>query len=529
MNLSEEQFNPGWRILILELLVFGAFLVLAARLVVTNVFSGSYYRNLSSGNLLREEKIPANRGVIFDRNGNPLVINAPVYLSKSCLTDNCDAKVISKEEAMMSTESSVLTVRSYPYGAVFAHVLGYVTPADRKGETGVEAEYDSLLAGRDGKNLYETNAVGAQVRSLGRVDPVPGQDLHLSLDLDLQKVLAENLQNRPTAAVATDPQTGEILALYSGPSFDPNLFTNLSTGAAWRDEAVKALFSDSRQPLFNRAIGGTFPPGSTFKVVVSAAALESGAITGETKIEDTGVLTVGKFTFSNWKWSRGGGTEGLLNIVGAIKRSNDIFFYKAGEATGAETITDWSKKFGLGQKLGIDLPGEATGLVPDKAWREANARDWYLGDTYHLAIGQGDLLVTPLQVNAWTNVVANGGKLCRPQVLLGGKENCRGLGIKPENLALIKEGMVEACSPGGTGWPLFDYTVKGRKIQTACKTGTAEFGDPKDRTHAWFTVFAPAKNPQISLTVLVEAGGEGSDVAAPIAKKALDVWFSDHQ
>ncbi len=325
------------------------------------------------------------------------------------------------------------------------------------------------------------------------INPVAGENLTVSLDLNLQKASYEAMAGFKGAVVVSIPRTGEILALVSRPSFDP--------------EHVSDYLDASGQPLFDRSISGTYPPGSTFKIITATAGLETGAIKPATRILDTGVLEIGPYKFPNWKWLRGGGTEGLLDVVGAIQKSNDIFFYKVGELAGVDNLIFWARKFGLGERLGIDLPGETRGVI-------VKTRDWYLGDTYHLAIGQGDLLVTPLQVNAWTSVIANGGKLCKPHVY--GPPNCKDLKIKPETISLIRKGMEEACQPGGTGYPLFGFNP-----QVACKTGTAEYGT-ESKTHAWFTAFAS----DISVTVLVEGGGEGSDVAAPIAKKILEAWFA---
>ena len=285
-------------------------------------------------------------------------------------------------------------------------------------------------------------------------------------------------------------------------------------------------------------------------------------------------MRVGDFSFGNWYFLQYGGIEGAVDIVKAIARSNDIYFYKLGETTGVATIAEWGKRLGVGQKTGIDIGGEAEGVMPDPVWKKkVRKEDWYLGDTYHLAIGQGDLTVTPLQVNMWTNVIASGGELCKPTLLKAISEkreaisNCRDLKIKKETIDLITEGMRRACYRGddvpyqGTGWPLFDFTVmretlsesggagEKRAVPVACKTGTAEFGlpaqagDPDNKTHAWFTAFAPLPSealakegsltdsatitgePEIVVTVLVEKGGEGSSVAGPIAKKILEEWF----
>ncbi len=532
--LSEDTFNSRFRLVVLGLLILAGLFIVFARVVVLAGFSGSYYRELSSGNRTRQTEIPANRGIIFDRYDKPLVANLPVFVRQKCSSGKCDREIITKEEALLDSNSEAIAARHYLYGPVLAHVLGYVSLADRVGVGGVEEIYNRELAGTPGKELFEVDATGKKLRSLGKLDQISGEDLHLTIDLNLQQALYEGLKGVSGAAVVTIPATGEVLALVSAPPYDPNLFTVLSADQENREKDIENVLHNPAQPIFDRAIGGTFPPGSTFKVITASAGMESGAITAATRIEDTGILVIGPFKFANWKWLRGGGTEGVLDLVGAIRRSNDIFFYKVGEMTGLDKIVDMAKRFGLGAKLGIDLPGEATGLVPDKAWREKYAREWYLGDTYHLAIGQGDLLVTPLQVNAWTAAMANGGKVCRPHVLAG-PNDCRDLGLKKETVDLIKKGMGEACSPGGTGWPLFNYRVKtaeGKEIVVSfsCKTGTAEFGDPKDRTHAWFTAFSQgavsSTKPQIAITLLIEGGGEGSDVAGPVVKKVLDKWYS---
>jgi penicillin-binding protein 2 len=310
--------------------------------------------------------------------------------------------------------------------------------------------------------------------------------------------------------------------------------------------------------------------------VTSLAGLEEGVITESTTVEDNGVITIGPFTFPNWYFLQYGKTEGVVNVVKALQRSNDIFFYKAGEWIGVTKLAEWARKVGIGAPLGIELSGEAGGLVPDPAWKKirfateadkiARNDEWYLGDTYHISIGQGYLLTTPLAVNTWTNIIANGGKLFRPTIrkitsLREEREQCKDLGLKKESVHIIMEGMEKACATGGTGWPLFNFSVSKAtgtpadiqesspsaavkvQIPVACKTGTAEFGDPKNRTHAWFTAFAPIPeqyipddikatenyidgNPEISVTVLVEGAGEGSNVAAPIAKKIFEEWFS---
>jgi penicillin-binding protein 2 len=273
----------------------------------------------------------------------------------------------------------------------------------------------------------------------------------------------------------------------------------------------------------NRTTSGRYHPGSVFKIAVAAGGLESGVIDGQTLIEDTGVIKIGDYSYSNWLWTKRGGTDGMVDVVKALKKSNDIFFYKLGERMGPDSIKEWAMKFGYGQKTGVEVFGEIDGVVPDEEWKkEARGENWFLGNTYHYAIGQGDLGVTPLQVNMSTNIIAANGKKCKMSLLKDTKPECETVKIKSDNLELVKSGMLAACSEGGTAWPLFNF-----KTKIACKTGTAEVGDGSQDTHAWLTAFAPADNPEISITVMVERGGEGSDVAAPIVGDILKEWFGE--
>lgn len=534
-----------------KVILVALFLVLLAALARLQVFQGPYFRALANGNRIKEVVLHAPRGVVSDRNGKPLLVNIPAFRLKSCNEQEtrCESSVISKDQAIelearglkRGQTLEVDATRQYLYGPMMGHLLGYVSEVsetelkgqagyllgDRVGRGGVEEFYQDSLRGKDGKRLVEIDATGKGEKTISNIDPVPGKNLDLAVDLTVQKAAYEAMDDRMGAVIASRP-TGEILALVSTPSFDPNLFTDLLLSSDERESRIGALFAASTQPLFDRAIAGTYPPGSTFKIVTSIAALETGGITAATTIDDPGILVIGPYKFPNWRFLRDGGTQGILDVVGALQKSNDIFFYRAGEWTGLDNLTGWSEKFGLSKPLGIDLPGEMGGSVPNSVWRKENAREWYLGDTYHLAIGQGELLTTPLQVNYWAAAIANGGNLCTPTVLLGGATKCRSLGINSKNLALVKKGMLAACSEGGTAYPLFDFKDPKdptKIIKIACKTGTAEFGDPKDRTHGWLTAFAPADDPQIVVTALVEAGGEGSDVAAPVVKKVLEAWF----
>lgn len=531
-NLSTKRVFLFYGLLIIS------FLLLIGRLLELQLFLGARYRALAEENRIKKEVVPAPRGVIYDRNNEPLVRNKPVYRLKE--KDKEEYKIISREEALRievagGEEATRLRMdigRDYLYSRFLAHVLGYLGEAtkeeveDRKwqsgdlvGRTGIEEEYEEILRGQDGGEIYEVDTSGNRIREMGQVEPLSGRDLHLSIDTQLSKVAfqalktfvaeeTEPVENRRGAVVVTNAKTGQVLVLVSFPSYNPNQITPEN-------------LVDEEKPMFNRAISGLYPPGSTFKIVTVVAGLEEERIDRWTIYEDVGEIRIGEYVYRNWYYIQYGRTEGEINLVWAIKRSTDTFFYKIGEWVGVNKLGEWGRAFGLGQKSNIDLPGEAMGLVPTPKWKEETLGEkWFLGNTYHLAIGQADLLTTPLQVNMVTSVIANDGRLCLPQVKKQEKKKCQDLKLKSETLKLVREGMKEACSTGGTAFPFFDFSPR-----VACKTGTAQFGDPEERTHAWLTAFAPIDNPEIVVTVLVEAGGEGSRVAAPIVKEVMEAWF----
>lgn len=517
--------------------------MLLARLVSVSLFQGKYYATMAENNRVKTTVIHAPRGIIFDRNNKPLVFNIPGFRQKiSDKTVILSHEQASEKIANAEKNIEIDSLRQYPYKEAFAHVLGYIgqitkeeleTPqfvsylgGDVIGKGGIEQMYESRLKGIAGKQLVEVDAVGKTIRALGQEDPIPGQNITLTLDQKLQEAAFDAIKNIKKGAVVVSTPEGEILVLLSKPSFDPNLFTmgatyRTATDSAYQD--VETILSDSQnQPLLNRAISGVYPPGSTFKLVTAAAGLETGKIDEQFSVVDTGVLQVGAFSFGNWYFLQYGKTEGEVNIVKGIKRSNDIFFYKLAEKIGPEKISEMARKLGLGDKTGIDLLGEVKGLVPSDAWkREVIGEQWYLGDTYHYGIGQGYLLTTPLQVNIWTQAIVNGGKIYQPHLLVNGKWKMVNGKLSEKTVSLIRQGMIESCAPGGVAWPLFEF-----KVSVACKTGTAQHGGAETLPHAWITLFAPAYDPQIIVTVLAESSGEGSNVAAPIAKKILEEWFN---
>lgn len=512
-------------------------LILLTRLFELQIIFGSQNRQIAEGNRIKKAVNLAPRGIIFDRHGRPLVANVPVFRFQKETISRQQALEIEAEGGVQAEELEVVMGRDYLYGSVLAHLVGYLAEADPEevasgyqlgdfiGRSGVEQQYEDKLRGTNGGEIFEVDSQGQRVREIGKTEPVVGEDVHLSVDVKLSQVafkaLTEFGQGNAGAVVVTLVKTGEILVLVSWPSFNPN-------------EITAETLADSTQPFFNRAVAGLYPPGSTFKIVTAAAGLEEGKVTRDTFYEDEGFIKIGEYIYKNWLFTKQGRTEGKINIVTALKRSTDTFFYKVGEWVGARKLAAWAKAFGLGQPTGIDLPFESAGLVPDPEWKEKTFGErWFLGNTYHFAIGQADLLVTPLQINMMMSVIANDGKLCQPSVVKSTLEEstsdggaCKDLQLKKETLVLIKEGLKQACSQGGTAWPLFGF-----QPQPACKTGTAEIGG-SEKTHAWLTAYAPAPTdppaggPEIVVTALIEEGGEGSDVAAPIVKKVLEYYFS---
>jgi penicillin-binding protein 2 len=443
-------------------------------------------------------------------------------------------------------------IRDYKDSNVFAHVIGHTGKVtqdelsghqdyllnDYIGKSGLELQYEQFLRGIPGKRQVEVDAQGNLKKTLAEVPATLGLNLKLNIDYELQKKIYDSLlevmgrgKAKKAAAVATDPQTGRVLALVSLPSFDNNMFAR-----GIKTDEYNQLLNDPNFPMINRVVDGTYPPGSTVKPMLATAALTEGVVKPNTKILDDGVIRVGSYTFYGYDHSG----LGLMDIYSAIAKSSDIYFYTVGGGNaktnftgmGPEKVAEWYRKFYLGQKSGIDLPYEKTGLVPDPQWKLATRDEkWYLGDTYHFSIGQGDLLVTPLQVNNWTATIANGGRIMQPFILDEVVDNA-GRAIKeiqpkvltdhvasPEIIKIVQDGMRQTVTLGSA------RSLNTLPIEISGKTGSAQF-DAKDlsRLHAWFTSYAPSSNPQIALTILVESGGEGSSVSVPVAKMVYEWW-----
>lgn len=475
----------------------------------------------------------------------------PVTLSDFVSHDDA-LRYISQLHTLAGVQVEAQAIRQYPSGEAMAPITGYVGKlsqadltadtnntyllSDSIGKTGLESIFEQQLRGVKGKTEVEITASGKATAIIAKDAALPGNNVVLSIDAKLQQELYDAILSYTTdhhlpggAAVAVDPNTGFVKALVSVPSYDPNLFTHgIST------DDYQTLLNDSRKPLFNKTISGEYPSGSTFKLIVASGALQEGVVTPQTTVMSTGGLTIGQARFPDWKI----GGHGRTDIYKALAESVNTYFYLAGGGSynpdtrqvtgglGISRIDNYASLFGLGEVSGVNLPNETAGLVPSPAWKQAHGQDWYIGDTYHVSIGQGDLLVTPLQVAMYTSVVANGGTLYTPQ-LAERTTNQAGEtvdSILPQvrrqgfvdanNLAVVRAGMRQAVLSGSA------RSLSSLPFTTGAKTGTAEIGET-GKEHAWFTVFAPYENPQLVLTVLIEDGGEGVYAALPIAKQVL--------
>ncbi len=529
----------------IRLFLFSSFLILFVRLFELQVIKGKYYQNLANGNRIRRITLKAPRGEILARGGELLAKNDKK--ENAIFFDVGRGYYVSGD--LNENKQKIVNVdgwiRDYPLKESASHITGYTgfvnenesgkissecinkgerSLSDLIGRSGLEEYYDCTLRGVDGEKLIEVSADGGYVRLLGEKEPIKGADLKTTVSYPLQEYVSTLLNGVKGAIIVTDSK-GEILSLFSSPSFNPNIFLN-------DQNKVVSILENKNLPLFNRAISGKYSPGSIFKPIIATAALQTSVIDKNYHYLDTGSINFttpyGNYSYTNWYYTQYGGSEGSIEVTRALARSTDTFFYKVGELTGIDNIVAWSKKFGLDTYSDIDLPGEVEGFVPDPSWKErVKGERWFLGNTYHLSIGQGDLALTPIGIHSAITAISNGGNLCTPHMISVFSENkenqCRSLEIGKENIELVKEGMKKACSSGGTGYTFFDFKQKSG-IDVACKTGTAQIGNI-EKTHAWFTAFAPFDKPEIVVTVLVEEGGEGSKVAGPIARSIFDFWF----
>ncbi len=577
--------------------VFFVLLLLLLRLWQLQVVEGEAFRALSENNRIRLKRTPPLRGVIYDRHGRVLVDNRPAFNVVLVPEDTPDVRaslaalsrymvenvtftdgvlprdprrpayegVVIAKDVTWSTLAAVeahqfdipgvsvevSTKRYYPAGALAAHLLGYVgevsprelarLPGYRMGDPigkfGLERRMEYYLRGKGGGQQIEVDALGKRLRVLGEVEARAGKSLVLSLDRELQQKAEEALAGHEGALVVLDVWTGEVLALASRPGFDPNVFARGIRTQEWH-----ALLSDPLRPLSNRAIQGQYPPGSTFKVIMAVAALEKGVVTPATRFFCGGGLPFGGRVFRCWK--KGG--HGSVDLRQAIAQSCDVYFYQVGQRLGITAIAEYARLFGLGRPTGIDLDHEASGIIPDPAWKKSRlGAPWYAGETLSVVIGQGYVTATPLQMAVAAAAVANGGTVYRPHVVkrvLGDEgdtilafqpEVISETGVKAHTLRLIREGMVDVVNgPRGTGKKaqLADIVVAGKTGTSQVIAGTRGKGTalPRQyRDHAWFIAFAPADAPQVAVACLLEHAGQGGGaVAAPVVREVLDAYFN---
>lgn len=481
-----------------------------------------------------------------ERSPLPMVLKTNINRETSLILE-------SRLSGLKGVTVQVNPIREYLDNGLLSHLLGYAgriseeeyktrfkeyEMTDYIGKTGIEYSYEKYLKGVNGKTRQEVDAQGRVIKSLGDIDPKNGNSLVLSVDFGLQKKMAESLRNgldkakvEKGVAIAMNPKTGEILGMVDLPSYDNNLFAK---GISEKD--YKKLLEDKNHPLIFRAISGEYPSGSTIKPFVAAGALKEGTITENTTVLSNGGIKIGEFEFPDWK--KGG--HGTTNVTKAIAESVNTFFYAIGgghqniRGLGPEKIKFYLEKFGFGKETGIDVPGEATGSIPDPDWKEKVKKEpWYLGDTYHMAIGQGDILATPLQMLSATSTIANGGSYLKPRVVSKIADN-KGEDVKkffPEVIDkdffsadvvnVIKRGMRQTVTEG-SGRFLNDLP-----FEVAGKTGTAQFSNDLSKKHAWFEAFAPYNDPEIAVLVLMEEAGGGDEFAVPVAKDILKWYFEN--
>ena len=578
-------------------------LVVAGRLIDLQLVNYSHYATLSEGNRLRDEPVTPPRGLIFDRNGVPLAENRPSYeldvvpeqvpdldaslaalgkvvdlrpgdlmrfneLLKTkrpyqplplriTLSDDEIARFASQRQDFPGVDIRATLTRFYPQGPLTAHVVGYVglanpdeldqldpeqyTSTSEIGKIGVEAAYEKLLHGSVGVRQVEANAEGRPVRTVSYTPSVPGSDLYLSIDVKLQAVAEQALGKSNGAVVAIDPQTGEVLALVSRPSYDPNAFVGgIDT------DAYDELQDNSSQPLFNRALRGQYPPGSTIKPFLGLAALNYHVVNPFADLMCPGYFYLPSNPNPYRDWRAGG--HGETNMLKAIAESCDVYFYTLAMKLGIDRVHDFLTLFGLGQQPGVDMVGAQAGVIPSPEWkRKTMHQPWYLGETVITGIGQGYMLVTPLQLAAATATLSMHGQRYAPRVLHAVGDPLSGVisDTAPQALPAVQVG-----TPGA--WDLIVKAMAGAvsygtaaristsKYAIAGKTGTAQVHakklgvmgeeDESDtpeplRDHAWFIAFAPANQPRIAVAVLVEHGGGGGAVAAPVARQVMDAYL----
>ena len=588
------------RVVVGAMLVLALICVLIVRLYYLQVVQYDYHSTLSENNRVHVQPIPPTRGLIYDRNGVVIADNRPSFSLTMTreragdwhqvldtivevlqltpedrtlfekrtkqgrrpfepvpilfeLNEEQIARIAVNQFRLPGVEVVAQLVRHYPQGAHFAHSVGYVGRINEKeiktldkvnysgthhiGKTGIERFYEAELHGQVGYEEVETNARGRVLRVLKRTDPIPGKDIVLSLDIKLQEAAEEALAGRRGAVVALNPMTGEVLAMVSQPSFDPNLFV---TGIGFK--AYAELRDSIDRPLFNRILRGLYPPGSTIKPAVAIAGLDSGVVTANTRVFDPGYYQLPNYDHKYRNWNRTG--DGFVDLDSAIMRSNDTYFYDLAHKLGIDRLSTYMNQFGIGQKVSLDMFEESAGLMPSREWKRATRRQaWFPGETLILGIGQGYMQSTPLQLAQATALIASKGKWNRPHLA----KTIEGVPPvdpdpmpdivlrDPSNWGKVNHGMQQVVH-GARGTAR--VAGVGAQYLIAGKSGTAQVvaikqGEKYDRSkvqerhrdHALFVGFAPANNPQIAVSVMIENGEAGSRVASPVVRSVMDAWL----
>lgn len=591
-----ENGEPKRRIFGLSITAAAMFFLLLTRLWYLQILESDNLLDQSENNRLRFVPVAAPRGAILDRNGKVIVSNSPSFSvavipqdvkDKDALIDslsrylNLDraellekwqkgkgrakyypiivASGITRDQLEFLEENrlrlagvdiEMKPVREYANGMLAAHLLGYLgeisesemdieqfneyNAGDYVGKSGIERSWEKELHGADGGRQIEVDARGRFLRTVTETNPTIGNSLVLTIDLDLQKQTEQAFGDKAGAAVVMDVNSGEILAFVSNPGFDPSLFTGRMSPEQW-----KSYLEDKRHPLENKALKGQYPPGSTFKVITALAGLEEGLIDENTTVDCGGSYTVGNNTFKCWN-KKG---HGRVNLKQALKESCDVYFYQLGERLGVDKIAAYAKKFGLGEPLGIGLDNEKGGMIPTAAWKEKKyGKKWYRGETLPVAIGQGYVLTTPIQLASMIATVANEGTIYQPQLVKRVVDPdgrvvkefkpriIARTGIRPASFKAVKDGLLAVVNDAhGTGAMARLYEVK-----VAGKTGTSQVVKLRDnqgnvpyqfRDHALFVGFAPYDKPEVAVGVIVEHGEHGGGAAAPIAGRILRAYF----
>lgn len=590
------------RIRVFALFVVLTFAFLTHRLWVLQVLQGNHYTTMSEHNRIRLERVPAIRGMVFDRSNRLLINSRPSFdirylpdegeepeTALRRLADVVDGdaqsflavvgraggsegvtllrdvdwpSVVAVETRRLDLPGVAVSVRarrSYLTDEMTAHLLGYLgevnagqlqqlrkrgyRQGDEIGQSGLEKRWEWQLAGRSGVEKVEVNATGRKVRMIDRLNATPGHDIELTLDMKVQRVAYDALRDKEGAIVVLEVDTGAVVAMVSSPAFDPNWFARGLTSGEWRQ-----LTDNEETPLHNRALQGQFPPGSTFKIVTALAALEEGVISPDRRLFCGASYEVGNRVLRCW--NKHG--HGHVNMHDALVQSCDVYFYRLAQRLGVDKIARYARGFGFGAPTGIELDGESPGLVPDRAWKKRRfGTPWYPGETPMVAIGQGFLGVTPLQMASLAATVANGGTVYRPwfvrrvlspegQVMEEyGPVRKTALDLKDRSLAVVRRALFDVVHhQRGTG-----KRARSGMVEVAGKTGTAqvvqmpgEVVKSEDlpypvRDHAWFVAYAPAGDPEIAVATLVEHGGHGGAAAAPITREVIEAYFrtgSDH-